>query len=93
LINPGNPIADRVNSLFCLRTLGTVQAVQALITAFEKEPSSELLKHEICYCLGQMDKGEEQINIIQTFLEQVLEDDKNTKIIMHEAVEALGNLN
>ena len=46
------PIAERVSALFCLRTLASIPAIHALTQAFELEPSSELLKHEICYCLG-----------------------------------------
>jgi deoxyhypusine monooxygenase len=81
-----------VNSLWCLRTISTVPAIEALFKAFELEKSSELLQHEICYCLGQMNKSEEGTKIIQAFLEQVLEQDY-PKIVLHEAVEALGNLN
>ena len=46
------PIAERVDSLFCLRSFSQLEAIDALIAAFEAEPNSELLKHEICYCLG-----------------------------------------
>ena len=46
------PIADRVSALFCLRTVGSLEAIDALQVAFDMEPSSELLKHEICYVLG-----------------------------------------
>lgn len=50
------PIAERVDSLFCLRSFPELAAVDALITAFGIEEKSDLLRHEICYCLGQMDK-------------------------------------
>ena len=94
LRNKENPIEDRISALFYLRTVGSVSAVQALFSAFEEEDASELLKHEICYCLGQMNKGEEQTKLIQQYLEKLVEDDnKQTKIVLHEAVEALGNLN
>ena len=39
-----------------------------------------------------MDNSEEHVNKIQTFLESVVEGDY-AHIIVHEAVEALGNLN
>ena len=52
LLNLKNPIAERVEALFCLRTVGNIGAVEAVIKAFETEPSSDLLKHEICYVLG-----------------------------------------
>ena len=73
LCDTAAPIAKRVSMLWCLRTVASIEAVQALFKAFEVEQSSELLKHEICYCLGQMDKSEEHVEMIQRFLEQVLE--------------------
>ena len=85
-------IAKRVSSLWCLRTVASLEAVEALFKAFEIEQKSELLKHEICYCLGQMDKSPEHVEKIQAFLEQVLDGD-HPKIVLHEAVEALGNIN
>jgi len=46
------PIAERVDSLFCLRSFKELEAVDGLIKAFHTEKKSELLMHEICYCLG-----------------------------------------
>ncbi len=46
------PIAQRVDSLFCLRAFEELEAVDGLIKAFHIEKKSELLMHEICYCLG-----------------------------------------
>jgi len=45
-------IADRVDSLFCIKAFRIPEAVDSLIRSFNKEPHSELLKHEICYTLG-----------------------------------------
>jgi hypothetical protein len=45
-------MADRIGSLFCLSKVGTIEAVGDLIKAFDTEPKSDLLKHEICYSLG-----------------------------------------
>lgn len=39
-----------------------------------------------------MGKTPEQTTIIQTFLEGVLADEKHTKVVHHEAAEAMGNL-
>ncbi|CDW84373.1 deoxyhypusine hydroxylase [Stylonychia lemnae] len=86
------PIPKRVSSLWCLRTVSSLECLDALFRAFEIEQSSELLKHEICYALGQMDKSPEHIEKIQNFLEKVLDED-HPKIVLHEAVEALGNIN
>lgn len=85
------PMAERVNALFCLRTISSLTSIDALIKAFNEEPSSELLLHEICYCLGQMTSSPEHIKKIQAFLEKVVDSD-HPKIVLHEAVEALGNL-
>lgn len=52
LLNVKSPIADRMTSLFCLRTIGNESAVDTLCQALNEEPSSDLLRHEICYCLG-----------------------------------------
>ena len=87
------PIADRIDSLFCLKAFPGVEAVDALARSFYKEPKSELLKHEICYCLGQMNKTEEHVKKIKVFLEDVIDEkNKYQEIVVHEAVEALGNL-
>ena len=85
------PIAERVDSLFCLRSFQELAAVDALIDAFGIEQSSDLLRHEICYCLGQMDNSPEHVAKIQAFLEQIVEGDY-PQIVVHEAVEALGNM-
>jgi len=91
LANHEGPIPGRVSALFCLRTVGTVEAIDALIEAFHKEPRSDLLRHEICYCLGQMNKTEEHIKKIEAFFEDILTKDY-PPIVHHEAVEALGNI-
>ena len=46
------PISDRVDSLFCMKAFTEVEAVESIIRSFHCEKKSELLKHEICYCLG-----------------------------------------
>lgn len=73
LIDKKQPIAKRTSALWCLRTVASLEAVDALFEAFEAEQSSELLKHEICYCLGQMDKSPEHVDKIQKFFEKVID--------------------
>ena len=64
-----------------------------MIRSFQAEPKSELLKHEICYCLGQMNRSEEHVKRMQPFLEQVVNPESGyPEIVVHEAVEALGNI-
>ena len=85
------PIAERTDSLFCLRSFPDLEAVDALIEAFHIEQHSDLLRHEICYCLGQMDNSPEHVAKITTFLEAIMEGGY-PQIVVHEAVEALGNM-
>ena len=85
------PIAQRVDSLFCMRSFEELRAVDELIEAFGIEQHSDLLRHEICYCLGQMDNSPEHITKIQAFLERVVESG-DAHIVVHEAVEALAAL-
>jgi hypothetical protein len=40
-----------------------------------------------------MDNSPEHINVIQQFLTSLVEDETMEDIVIHEAVEALGNLN
>jgi len=86
------PIAERVDSLFCLRSFKELEAIDGLIKAFHTEKKSELLMHEICYCLGQMNNTQEHVDKIVPFLEMIIESDY-PQIVIHEAVEALGNMN
>lgn len=69
------PIAERVDSLFCLKAFKEIQAIQGLIKAFHIEKTSELLMHEICYCLGQMDFSDEHVKVIVEFLEKIIDGD------------------
>lgn len=91
--NPESYMADRVDSLFCIKAFNEVEAIDALIRAFHKEERSQLLKHEMCYVLGQMNKTPQHVEKIQAFLEEVIDEkNKYEDIVVHEAVEALGNL-
>ena len=87
-------MADRVDSLFCIKAFKEVDAIDSLVRSFHAEPKSELLKHEICYCLGQMNKSDAHVEKIQLFLEHVIDENNGyPEIVQHEAVEAMGNLN
>ena len=52
LTNQESNMADRVDSLFCIKAFNGVEAIDSLIRAFNKEKKSELLRHELCYVLG-----------------------------------------
>lgn len=88
-------IKQRISCLFQLRSLGTYEAVLALENALLKEPYSDLLRHEICYVFGQMIDKENNVKEIERFLNTEIFDkpEKWASIVLHEAAEALGNIN
>ncbi|XP_018575687.1 deoxyhypusine hydroxylase [Anoplophora glabripennis] len=77
------PLKERFRALFCLRNIGGPFSIEEIERSF-KDPSA-LLKHELAYCLGQM-QDKEAIPV----LVHVLEDDSQETIVRHEAAEALG---
>ncbi|PIK57988.1 putative deoxyhypusine hydroxylase-like [Apostichopus japonicus] len=77
------PLPERFRALFTLRNLGGDVAIQSISRCFQ-DPSA-LLKHEVAYCLGQM-QDERAIPILVA----VLEDGNQETIVRHEAGEALG---
>ncbi|XP_050973967.1 deoxyhypusine hydroxylase [Labeo rohita] len=83
LVNPKQDLTTRFRALFTLRNLGGPEAIKWISEAFVDE--SALLKHELAYCLGQM-QDERAIPI----LEIVLKDTKQEPMVRHEAGEALG---
>ncbi|KAJ8985044.1 hypothetical protein NQ317_016955 [Molorchus minor] len=83
LNNPKRPLKERFRALFCLRNLGGVASIKHIQRAFSD--TSALLKHELAYCLGQMQ--DERANLV---LKEVLQDLNQEAIVRHEAAEALG---
>jgi len=83
LVNPKQDLASRFRALFTLRNLGGAEAIKWISQAFEDE--SALLKHELAYCLGQM-QDEGAIPVLET----VLKDVSQEPMVRHEAGEALG---
>jgi deoxyhypusine monooxygenase len=57
LKDPKSNILERIDAMAFLMVDGSVEAIDALIKGFKKEKKSDLLRHEICYCLGQMGKS------------------------------------
>ncbi|GAA5817352.1 hypothetical protein MFLAVUS_010896 [Mucor flavus] len=76
-------LAERFRSLFTLKNIGTNESIDIIAKAFSDD--SELLKHELAYCLGQI--GNPRAN---PTLEKVLEDLSEHEMVRHEAAEALG---
>src|SRR4051794_20481248 len=79
------PIAQRMRAVFYLRTLGGDAAVAAMCAALVDKAGTILFRHEIGYCLGQMEaKGAIPV------LLRVLRDASDDAIVRHECGEALG---
>ncbi|XP_037680177.1 deoxyhypusine hydroxylase [Choloepus didactylus] len=83
LVDPGQPLQARFRALFTLRGLGGPHAISWISRAFGDD--SALLKHELAYCLGQM-QDERAIPV----LVDVLRDTGQEAMVRHEAGEALG---
>ncbi|KAI5651967.1 HEAT repeats domain-containing protein [Phthorimaea operculella] len=83
LNDPSRPMKERFRALFTLRNIGGETAIQCISECFTDE--SVLLKHELAYCLGQM-----QDKRAIPLLRSVLEDKNQDPIVRHEAGEALG---
>lgn len=83
LVDPGRSLTQRFRALFTLKNLGGGEAIDWISQAFSDE--SALLKHELAYCLGQM-----QDRRAIPPLTAVLKDTQQEPMVRHEAGEALG---
>ncbi|XP_023269119.1 deoxyhypusine hydroxylase [Seriola lalandi dorsalis] len=83
LVDPGLDLTRRFRALFTLKNLGGAEAIEWISKAFTDE--SALLKHELAYCLGQM-----QDRQAIPSLTAVLKDTQQEPMVRHEAGEALG---
>ncbi|KFB38054.1 AGAP002129-PA-like protein [Anopheles sinensis] len=83
LNNRDRPMKQRFRALFTLRNVGGDRALDAISRCFEDD--SALLKHELAYCLGQM----QDVRAIP-ILTKVLADVQQEPMVRHEAAEALG---
>ncbi|GMM29782.1 deoxyhypusine monooxygenase [Martiniozyma asiatica (nom. inval.)] len=92
--NGKTALADRFRALFHLKSIGTefekrpqesATALQYISDAFKDD--SELLKHEVAYCLGQTHNLQ-----AAPILRNVLLDLDQQCMVRHEAAEALGAL-
>lgn len=81
---------DRYKAMFALRNLASEEAVKQLglsLIKYHKDPSNNLLKHEIAYVFGQL-QHQESI----PFLREILADEEENEMVRHEAAEALGSV-
>ena len=56
LLDPSLSLFERYGSLFALRDRGTKEAVLGLCKALLEDKSSALLRHEVAFVLGQLQK-------------------------------------
>lgn len=78
LQDENRPLKERFRALFTLRNIGGSIAINCISNCFSD--SSALLKHELAYCLGQM-----QDTSAVEILVKVLEDVKHEPMVRHEA--------
>lgn len=83
LIDRQQPLHERFRALFTLRNLPCPESVDAIAACFDDD--SVLLKHELAYCLGQMN-----LPYAVPVLKKILSDVSENPIVRHEAAEALG---
>lgn len=83
LLDAGQPLQARFRALFTLRGLGGAGAIAWIARGFADD--SALLKHELAYCLGQMQDAR-----AVPVLAAVLRDAGQEPMVRHEAGEALG---
>lgn len=85
ILNIGNvlndsarPLKERFRALFTLKNIGGATAIDQINACFKDQ--SALLKHELAYCLGQM-QDPMAINILTNILEDVSQE----PMVRHEA--------
>ncbi|KAF2068280.1 hypothetical protein CYY_010395 [Polysphondylium violaceum] len=83
LLDESQPIAKRFRSLFTLRNLNGRLCIDAMCCGLNDK--SALLRHEIAYCLGQM----EDDCALETLV-KLVKDSQEHPMVRHEAAEALG---
>ena len=86
LLDESAPMFERYRALFALRNRGG-DAVAPLLAEVLDHSGSALLKHEVCYVLGQL-----QEPAAEAALERTLADSTQHAMVRHEAAEALGSI-
>jgi deoxyhypusine monooxygenase len=85
LLDESAEMWDRYGAMFALRNRGPGPEVAAVLGALLTTSSSALLKHEVCYVLGQI---QEQGGGARDALRATLENEGEHPMVRHEAAEA-----
>lgn len=86
-MNPKNDdVCDKYVAMMTLRTIGSPEAAKILEEGYPLLGTSELLRHDVMYCMGQMRAP----NSLKFLLER-MNDEEEKSIVRHEAGEALAN--
>lgn len=83
LNDPNRPLKERFRALFTLKNLNGNEAIEQISECFKDD--SALLKHELAYCLGQM-----QNPAAISTLASVLADVNQEPMVRHEAGKFIG---
>lgn len=78
LADTSKPLKERFRALFTLKNIGGKEAIDFIANSFTD--SSALLKHELAYCLGQMQDPYAIPKLIK-----VLENEEQEPMVRHEA--------
>ena len=86
LVDEKASMFDRYGALFAMRNRGGPAIAQQLAQVLHSSGSA-LLKHEVCYVLGQMQEPS-----VVPALQATLEDATQHAMVRHEAAEAIGSI-
>eukprot|EP00227_Mantoniella_beaufortii_P016395 CAMPEP_0197575488 /NCGR_PEP_ID=MMETSP1326-20131121/865_1 /TAXON_ID=1155430 /ORGANISM="Genus nov. species nov., Strain RCC2288" /LENGTH=342 /DNA_ID=CAMNT_0043138265 /DNA_START=50 /DNA_END=1078 /DNA_ORIENTATION=- len=89
LLDESADMWDRYGAMFALRNRGPNSAVAAILGEVLTTSASALLKHEVCYVLGQI---QEAGGGARDALRATLEDPAEHPMVRHEAAEAIGSI-
>lgn len=79
-------VVKKYTAMMTLRTIGNEEAAKVLEEGYALLGESELLRHDVMYCMGQM-----RVPRSLTFLLEHMNNPEEQSIVRHEAGEALAN--
>lgn len=86
-LKPTTDVCEKYETMMMLRTINTDEAAKVLEDGYKYLGDSELLRHDVMYCMGQM-KAKNSLD----FLIGKMNDPQELSIVRHEAGEALANI-